>query len=330
MGHMAPTRGATVVAILLLLGVASPRSALYSQSRAQDADQFIQLGKRLPTLPPGEGGDLLVTAPAEFCTDAAHELRLNYFPDVPGGPVQLVLRQLAGPSRCQWTFDGFAEGNYEAVIQVQRDGRIVAMAQGQVWRGGTAVMTLASAAVEIEGRVTEHGVPMPEGLSLVFRSNPGVEQDQWTAPLDGTGAYRVIIPTDKRVCVQLQRTAQPLNSFGLWCRAFASGLQRFDIDDLHVPPGVLRIDVSPRTPVTDDWPDAFARIHITKVGESGPWITTFKVVRGLRGDYFAQGYGDFLIDITSREGKSVMASSRITLSPEQPVADFKLAALPAR
>jgi hypothetical protein len=215
------------------------------------------------------------------------------------------------------------EGNYEALIQDHSDGRIVAIGRGQLSRGGTAVMTLEPAAVEVEGRVTDHGVPITSDIRLVFTTDPGPERDQWKTPLDMNGAYQVKLGTSRRVCLSLERTA-PLNLFPLGkCRAFVTGLQRFDIDDVHLPPGVLRVEVPP---LTDAAFDAFAKIQIRKAGDSGPWIAGFKLLRGLRGEYFASGYGEYLISLTTLDGKSVMASSRIILSPEQPVGDFILAA----
>jgi hypothetical protein len=324
MSGMTSTRWAAVVAALIMLVVPSPSNGFSSQM--PEADLYIKLGTRVPPLPPGEGGDVFVTAPAEFCTDATHELQLKHFPNrsSSGGP---VLRLLAGPSRCQWEFDGLPEGPYEALIQVQRDGRIVAIARGQLSRGGTAVMTLEPAAVAVEGSVTDHGVPIPDGVRLVFTMDPGPQRDQWKTPVDANGAYQVTLGTNRRVCMALERM-RPLNTFPVGkCRAFVTGLQRFDIDDVHLPPGVLRVEVSPQT---DAAFGTFAQIQILKAGESGPWLTSFKLLRGLRGDYFAYGYGEYLISLTRPDGKSVMASSRITLSPEHPVGDFTVAAQAAR
>jgi hypothetical protein len=327
---MVRTQLVTIVATLIILVVAGPSRGPYGQSREPEADLHIKLGTREPPLPPGEGGSLFVTAPGEFCTDSTHELQLNLFANMPhyvgpilvpgyGGP---ILRLLAGPSLCQWEFNGLPAGKYEAQIQDHSDGRIVAIGRGQLSRGGTAVMTLEPAAVEVEGRVTDHGVPMTNDIRLVFTTD-GPERDQWKTPLDMNGAYQVKLGTNRRVCMSLERTA-PLNVFPLGkCRAFVTGLQRFDIDDVHLPPGVLRVEISP---LTDAAFGAFAKIQITKAGDSGPWITGFKLLRGLRGDYFASGYGEYLISLTTLDGKSVMASSRIALSPEQPVGDFILTA----
>ena len=42
-----------------------------------DADRYIKLGTRLPELPPGEGGELRVVAPKEWCRDATYILEVR-------------------------------------------------------------------------------------------------------------------------------------------------------------------------------------------------------------------------------------------------------------
>src|SRR4026207_1502933 len=52
--------------------------------------------------------------------------------------------------------------------------------------------------------------------------------------------------------------------------------------------------------------------------QCSPDWSTFKLLRGIHGEYIANGYGDYMISIRSEDRKRVLTSSRITLSPEHP------------
>jgi hypothetical protein len=100
----------------------------------------------------------------------------------------------------------------------------VGIALGSLELGSTAVITLRPQTVEVEGRVTAHGTPIPRGFSLKFRLQTGPQTAEWTTPVKADGTYRVVIGTDKPVCVSLVRTLA-LNALGLSkCQAFIPGL----------------------------------------------------------------------------------------------------------
>jgi hypothetical protein len=306
-----------------------------SQSHIAEADRYVKLGTRLAPLPPGEGGQLIVSAPPELCADGSLVLEVRGDPEPPG--IRPVARLLTGPSSCRWTFDGVEPGEFHAVVQAQADGRIVATGHAHVARGVTTEMTLEAVQMEIEGRLTIEGFtfesfPLASDLRLVF-GFPDFPTHEWSASLDATGRYRVKVggvDADRRICAQIRR-APPLNSKMLQgsesrstCAIFVPGLNRFDIEGVRIPPGVLRIDV----PAVADAPfDAFVRVTGSADGQpTDHWFMPFKALRGIRGNYIADLNRRYTIELTGHDGSDVLASAQVTLTSDQPVADIKLAA----
>jgi hypothetical protein len=151
-------------------------------------------------------------------------------------------------------------------------------------------------------------------------------RNRWTTPLNADGSYRIRLgglDREDQVCVSAQPSgrngaepAEPLGSVHLKCARFVHGLQRLDVDDVHLPPGIVRIEV----PASDDAAfDAFATLAVSAAGSSSPSILTgFKLLRGVRGEYFSDFRAhEFLV--MSHDRQRVLASSRITLSTERPV-----------
>ena len=323
------------IGVMLVLLAVSPASG--QRREYPENERFDKLGTRPPPLPPGEGGGLIVTAPAQLCGDATRELRIRYFPPeyqsfgLTGGT---AIRLLAGPSRCQWEFDALAAGEYDAVIQGREDGRIVATAaRRQVVPGVTGVMTLEPIQTEIEGVLAPEGlswdqIPLPEGLHIVFTQ----ELNEWTAPLDANGNYGVKLGTDQRVCMKLARTPR-LNVLSLGCQTFYPGLQRLDFTHVQIPQGVIRLEVPP---VNNAGLGEFVLVTVAvSAGKTGvrtgvtTWMSGFKLLHGLRGQFFADLDREYRITVTpcSRTCTAespVLASAQFTLSSENPIRDVTL------
>jgi hypothetical protein len=229
--------------ILVVVGCVVLASGSTDGQIRRHPDDATTLGTRIAPLPPGEGGQLIVSAPAVVCADGGHLLDISYSPGPGLGP-GTVIHIPAGPSSCVWDFDGLAAGDYWGAIEHQPDGQILATARAQVVRGAAQVMSLTMVAAEIEGILTVNGLPPPEGVRLMFgpTSRPGLA---WNAPFDAYGAYRVTLDAsgDQTTCARLERVT-PLNASGPKCARFAPGLQRFDLD-FTMPSGVIGIEVLP-------------------------------------------------------------------------------------
>jgi hypothetical protein len=105
------------------------------------------------------------------------------------------------------------------------------------------------------------------------------------------------------------------------CATFVTGLNRFDIEDVEIPPGVLRIDV----PAVADAPfGEFLRLVVSADGQPYKWDPVFKPLRGIRGDYIAELNRKYTIELRPPDGSAALASAHVTLTAEQPVADVKL------
>jgi hypothetical protein len=168
---------------------------------------------------------------------------------------------------------------------------------------------------EVEGVLRVNGGMPPAGVHLMFR-NSARSWLEWDAPVDANGSYKVAIDTTspkEQVCIRLQREP-PMNSVFVRCPQFVAGLQRLDID-ATMPHGVLRIDV-PAVP--DAGFAAFARITISDSDDAERgYLTSFKLIRGLRGDYITPIDRDYRIIVSRHDDKTVLASVRVPLSAER-------------
>ena len=326
------TRRQCLYAVALILMTAGSSNSQYSQ-RWPEADRYVKLGTRLEPLPPGEGGQLIVSAPPELCTDAGYVLEVRGSPEPASN--RPVARLVTGPSSCRWTFDGVEPGEYHAVIEGQADGRILATGQAQISRGVATGMALQTLQIEIEGRLTIkdftfESFPLAGDLRLVFFFN-GFPHHEWSTTLDSIGRYKIQIggaDADRQVCTSIRREPslnfkrlEGSNSMSK-CAIFVPGLNRFDIEDVDIPPGVLRIDV----PTVADAPfSAFVRLIVSADGQPyDKWDPVFKALRGIRGDYIAHLNRKYTIELRSPDGSAVLASTHATLTSDQPVADVTL------
>jgi hypothetical protein len=225
-------------------------------------------------------------------------------------------RLIAGPSTCGWKFEDMATGRYSATLHVQPNGPVVATGSGTVVRGGVQTLALSTLQTEVEGTLRVNGEAPPPGVHLLFRQ-PSEPWLDWTVSPDEHGAYRVGLdakPLNRTVCIALQRDP-PLNSVAVTCQPFGDGLQKLDVD-ATMPRGVLRIEV-PLVP--DAAFTAFARITISDRDDPDTgFLTSFKFVRGLRGEYIADLNRDYRIIVSRSEDKTVVASARVTPTAEQP------------
>lgn len=320
-----PSMRAAACGILLALS-GGPADA---QTVIPESDRFIRSGTRMPALAAGEGGHLDVTASSAFCADATHVLEIRFFPDL--ARERPVVRVPAGPSACRWEFADLAEGFYAAVMQVGDDGAIVAQAHGQILRGATTVLSLESSRAEVQGRVTGD-LPVTGGVRLAFAVNGGLGgHRQWTAQVHADGTYRVTLPgmaADDQICIRAEpsgangnQPAEPLGSVSLKCARFVDGLNRLDFDDVHLPPGIVRIEVPP---VADAAFDAFADLTVAIDGTPGSSVLRgFKLLRGLRAECFAD-YQPREFAIVSHGPHAPLSSSRIVLTAERPVQSVTL------
>jgi hypothetical protein len=278
---------------------------------AQIPSNNLPTGIRRAPLPPGEGGRLIVTAPAEYCNDTAYGLLVRRHTDF---AAEYMVDAPAGPAACQWQIDGLPEGRYDALILVRPQGRIIATARGEVVRGSDTLMRLVPLQIEVAGQITINGEPATD-VRLKFKHNGNLNWE-WDAPLDSRGEYRVKIEgkeTDN-ICAQIERI-QPLNSYSK-CGYFAPGLQRLDLDLL---PGVIRVEV---TPFQGSGPGQWASVRVR--GPNGSISRSFEPSKGFRGDYFAGGYVTYEVSFTDVDHHTVLALTSVTLTPEQPIVNVIL------
>jgi len=299
-----------LAAILVLSLVTNQRPG-----RAQEA----AYGSRLAPLPAGEGGDLLLTAPSELCADATYDLQVRRT-DQDGGMLW-VLKGPAGPSRCEWQIDSVREGVYDAVIVRHADGVIVATSgTSSLVRGGTAVIALKPAIIEIEGRITVNG-KAPGDAMLHFAPNTA---NRWNVPLDVDGNYRVKLEgaDSGYVCISLMHArTQSIGAFHIGCRTFDPMLQRFDAD-VSMRPGVVRVQVAPLPPgPKGDWTSLsiYLRHDEFSAGSAG-----FRATEGFVGEYFDGKLQEYEVSVETTPSHRVVARSRVTLSAERPLQVVRL------
>lgn len=309
------------LAIIVVVS-APPRSAQAQTNGILEQDRYIKLGTRMGALAPGEGGQLAISAPSTYCVDDRYRLDVAWV----GRDIFMPMaRALAGPSTCRWELDALPAGPYDVCLADTRDERIVAIGIGRVDRGATGLVAVAPLDAEIVGRLTANGVPVGSGLNLWVRGAGIGFNHEWMVPVDLNGGYQVMVSTaDSEVCFDLRRPHW-LNSFRVGCHAVRSGLQRVDFDDVRVPPGVIRVTVPP---VEGADPTRFARITVD--GPGGPFLSGFRASRGLNGDYFATGYGTYVIQVVDSDNKTAIDSIRVVLSEDQPLVDVRLSAVPAK
>jgi hypothetical protein len=312
-----------VALAIVTLGIAAEAAQF---PRVPESERWVKLGTRLPPLPAGEGGLLRVHAPKEFC-GGGHLLQVVFQPQP--GVYQPVVRLPAQPAECHWDFDGLAEGDYTATIQLLKTEEIVATAGAHVMRGGAVSMVMEPTNVEIEGVVTfasAEGKPLADArlvadLQIKVNLNQAPSYE-WLVPLAADGSYHVSIggflpPND--ACIRVVRRLA-MNFVSLKCEPFTPGLHRLDATAV-LPPGLIHVTVA-----ADDSTAPYTFVTVS-IGRSGTgvaeFLTSFKGQRGYEGEFMAD-YRPYEIMVMSADRKTRLASASVTPSAEQPVHDVKL------
>jgi hypothetical protein len=304
-----------------ILLVASMLTSGYAQEFA------APYGSRFPPLPLGEGGDLVLTAPTEFCAGDKFELQVRRYEPPDDSGLRDVLRWPAGPSRCEWVIDGLKPASYDVVIRDRSTRQIVATApKQQIPRGGLSLVRLEKTQVEVVGQITVNGSSQIDGL-LVFQASGDY---RWEVPLDADGRYRVSLDqgVSDNTCMWLKRArTETIGMVRVGCERFTAGSQRYD-RDLHISPGVLRVYVPPLPkPERNDETSlivvlTYQRSPIAMMESES--TVSFKATAGFRGEYFGGDYREYEVSIQTVPDHRIVAKTRVILSADQPIADAQL------
>lgn len=305
--------GLSAAAVVIMLG---PPVAGFAQEAA------ATYGSRLPPLPPGAGGDVIVTAPSELCSDDSHELQIRrYVTDEYGSGILYVLREPTGPSSCRWDVAGLRAASYDAVIRRRRDDQIVAVAPAvDVEVGRLSELRVEFAKVEVEGKITANGEPAAN-FQLYIQ---GDVFSDWRVPIQEDGSYSATLTASDSsyYCLWL-KGAKPgsIGGFHVGCQHFALGLNHFD-GDVHVPPGVIRVEVAPfARPVSNDWT---APIVVIKDAHSERSSESFRVTDGFNGEYVGAEFGEYEVSIQTLPAHRILSRAVVVVSRDQRVGRVRL------
>lgn len=304
------------IAFAVIVLAAAAIGGSNSAAQVKDANRFIKLGTRLPPVAEGEGGRVEVAAGPEWCKDETFLVELTWLFGI--GGTMPVVRLPAGPSACDWKFDSLPAGKYSATIQRMDNEEIVAVGAGELFPGGSALVRLEPADVELEGHVVVDDL-LPDVARLVFQITGGSDiANKWNATIGADGAYRVrfgSVNPRASVCITLEAEGRDgsvrttsLTKIRVDCRTFDPGLHRVDFDKIAVPPGVLAIDIAPRAGPPDT---TYARVKI----DAGPDEAAFGRRNGLRAQALAS-FGDHIITVTMNGSTEILGSASVTLTPD--------------
>jgi hypothetical protein len=225
----------------------------------------------------------------------------------------------------------------QSIPEADRVIKLANQARGQIGRGATPQMTRESSDVEVEGRLTGE-LSVPGSVRLAFETGGGMAGlHRWTTPLHADGSYRVTlaaIDRDDQICIRAEPSglnghepAEPIGGVLIKCAHFANGLQRLDIDEVHLPRGIVRIEVPP---VDDAGVADVAALTVSIAGTPGSsTLRGFKLVRGLQAEYFSD-FREREFAVTTHDRQTTLASSRVTLSSARPVRLVTLAVASGR
>lgn len=294
---------------------------MLSTASAQEA--AAAYGSRLPPLPMGEGGDLVVTAPVELCADDSNELQIRrHVSDHNGSGFLYVLREPAGPSPCRWEVNGMRSATYDAVIRRRRDDQIVAMAPvADVHVGGLSELRVEFSQIDLAGTITVNGEPASNFQLYV---NAGEGFNDWRVPIRDDGSYSVTltgpeVPASFGIWLESART-KTIGMLPVGVPHVVAGLNRFDAD-VHLPPGAIRVEALPiGRPVSNDW----TALTVAVDGARGASSASFKATDGFRGEYFGV-FGDYQVTVQTGPDHRILSRSVVTLSREHPVGQVRLA-----
>jgi len=280
-------------------------------------------GSRLPPLAPGEGGDLVVTAPGELCVDDSYELQIRrYVNDERGTGMLYVLREAAGPSPCRWQINGLRSASYDAVIRRRRDDRVVAAApMADVVVGGLSELRVEFAQVLLEGTIHVDGQPAAN-FQLYVQAGEGI--NTWQVPIQEDGSYSITLTGSDReeyFCIWLESArTRTIGKFHVGCEGFTPGLNHFD-RDVRLPPGVIGVEVLPvGRPVSNDW----TSLTVVVGGAHTASSDGFKATDGFHGEYRGE-FGEYDVSIQTGPEHRILAHSTVVLSRDHPVGRVRLA-----
>ena len=197
---------------------------------------------------------------------------------------------------------------YEALIVASGDERIVATSGITcTLPGATMLMLAASAAAEIEGRITSQQA-LPSPLRLKFSLPDG---KSWT-----DGSYHVkIVGVGERNLLSIwaegdePRESEPtsvFNHFLVGHTTISRGLLRLDLNDVKLPPVVVHVEVSPVAEA------GYAEEAQTMIdNQRGPG---FKLLRGFHGQFLATS-GEHTINVFTYGRQHVLATTVVNVNP---------------
>ena len=305
---------AAAAATAMLLGGPAP---VFPQEAA------ATYGSRLPPVPPGQGGDLVVTAPVELCADNSYELQIRrHVRDQTGSGFLYVLREPAGPSPCRWEVNGVRSASYDALIRRRGDDQIVAMASvADVAVGGLSELRVEFSRIDLAGTITVDGEPASNFQLYV---NAGEGFNDWRVPIRDDGSYNVTLtgsdaPASFCMWLESART-KTIGGFPVGVPRLVPGLNRFDAD-VHLPPGVIRVEALPfGRPISNDWTSLTIAVEGARPASSA----SFKATDGFHGEYLG-AFGDYQVTIQTGPDHRILSRSVVTLSSDHPVGQVRLA-----
>jgi hypothetical protein len=226
-----------------------------------------------------------------------------------------LIRIPAGPSSCNWIFEGLPAGSYSILVEDADSARIVGTTIGTLAIGATSLLTVAPADVEIEGRLVSEG-ELPSAARLVFGYAAGPDAtNEWRARVGSDGSYAVILgrpENSNSVFVRVEADGEPgsqaINSAFLKSVQTVRGLQRIDLNASQVPPAIIRVTIPP---IADASYASFVNVRLDD--ESG---TYFKAIRGFTGQALV-AYGTHRITAVDSESKRVLASETVVVSADR-------------
>ncbi len=261
----------------------------------------------------GEGGELRVVAPQEWCRDTTYVLEVRLTVRTPPTGQMPVARVAAGPSDCAWRFENVPAGLYEAVVLTPREERIVANGRALVSKGAATLLQVESAETEVEGWLTSHE-SLPSPLRLQFQ----LPYNRWTARVAADGSYHVTlgdVGERSSVAIWAEADGSPgseptsaMNVYLLKSATISRGVVRLDLDDVKLPPVVVHVEVPA---IAGARFDEFAETMID--GQRAPG---FKLLRGFRGQFLAN-YGDHTVQIWTNDRQHVLATTVVTVRPPE-------------
>jgi hypothetical protein len=281
-------------------------------------------GTRTPPVLDGQSGTVTVTAPPDLCKDEAHEIRVREFLSAEPGALLVAARLPAGPSTCEWRFEGMLADSYDVLILRRSDDRIIASSDRiELAPGGSIWLEAQRRTVDLEGRILVNG-SAPTATALVVTR--GI--DRWRVPLDDEGHYRVAVPgAPALLCLQLERAhvetiGSPASLLGITCRNFEPGARVFDVVT-ELPQGLIRVVVPVVPPGSaPDWTAPYVSVGDARGGMAGG--KGFRITDGFVGEYAWAPFGTYQVTVRTAPSHRVIAAAPVTVDAERPYEEVTL------